>query len=320
MLAPLSIPLYPANASGDGGNSIPNWIIKGNDVEFPILALNTAGMSIQDTYRSIEFARKEGIAHIDFHPGTERDGVAKYLSDHVDERELMFLNTKIRKAPPGTSPKDAASLVRDQIDEDLRIMNVKYVDMLMLRDSPDPRVIESQWAVMEELLAEGKTRSIGVVNFCPSALDIVVHMKVFPAVNYIMVHVGMGDDVHGLRAAGENVAGIRTFAYGQTGEPKVNTEIVNNPILQRIGKAHGKSTEEVALRWVLQNGIAASIRPSASFGRCVGEECQLGIAKQASCFDWTLTEKEMAKLDGMESPDDNPTLFSSAGCPGAYGT
>lgn len=70
-----------------------------------------------------------------------------------------------------------------------------------------------------------------------------------------------------------------------------------------------------ALHWVLQNGIAASIRPPASFGRCTGEECQLGIARQASCFDSTLTEKEMAELDGMEFPDDNPTLFSSAGCP-----
>lgn len=314
----LSIPLCPANAIDSG--SIPNWTLKGG-VEFPILALNTAGMSMEESYQSIEFARKEGMTHIDFHPGEERDGVAKYLSNHKDERELMFLNTKIRKPPPGTSPKDAADLARDQIDEDLSILGVKNVDMLMLRDSPDPKVIQSQWKVMEEALEEGKTRSIGVVNYCPSALKSVLQTaKIFPAVNYVMVHVGMGDDVHGLRAAGENVAGIRTFAYGQTGEPIPNSEIVNNPILQRIGKAHGKSAEDVALRWVLQNGIAASIRPSLSFGRCVGEECQLGIARQASVFDWFLTEKEMVKLDAMESPDDNPTLFSSAGCPGAFGT
>jgi len=302
--------------------SIPNWTLRGKGgVEFPMLALNTAGMSMEETCQSIEFARKEGMTHIDFHPGQERDGVAKYLSKHKDERGLLFLNTKIRMAPRGTSPKDAANLARDQIDEDLSILNVKNVDMLMLRDSPDPKVIQSQWAVMEEALAEGKTRSIGVINYCPSALKSVLQTaRVLPAVNYIMVHVGMGDDVHGLRAAGENVAGIRTFAYGQTGEPYPTTEIMNNPILQRIGKAHGKSTEEVALRWVLQNGMAASIRPSSSFGRCVGEECRLGIAKQACCFDWTLTEKEMVKLDAMESPDDNPTLFSSAGCPGAFGS
>jgi len=318
-LAPLSIPLYPVNAIDNG--SIPNLPLLRTDVEFPMLALNTAGMSTEDTCQAIEFAREEGMTHIDFHPGQERDGVANYLSKHdKDERELLFLTTKIRKAPPGTSPKDAANLARDQIDEDLRILNVKNVDMLMLRDSPDPKVIQSQWAVMEMALAEGKTRSIGVVNYCPSALKSVLQTaKVFPAVNYIMVHVGMGEDVHGLRAAGENVAGIRTFAYGQTGEPTPNMEIVNNPILQKIGKAHGKSTLEVALRWVIQNGMAASIRPSASFGRCLGEECRLGIAKQASCFDWALSEREMAKLDAMESPDDNPTLFSSAGCTEAFG-
>ena len=67
--------------------------------------------------------------------------------------------------------------------------------------------------------------------------------------------------------SGEHVAGIRTFAYGLTGEPFPYMEIVNNPILQQIGKTHGKTTQEVALRWVIQNGIAASVRPSASFGK-----------------------------------------------------
>lgn len=317
-IAPLCTPLVPP-ANAIGSSSIPNWILDGG-VEFPTLALNTAGMSAEETYKAIEFARKEGMTHIDFHPGYERDGMAKYLSKHKGERDLLFLNTKIRTPRPWTSPKDAAKLARDQIDEDLRILNVKNVDMLMLRDSPDPKVIQSQWAVMEEALAEGKTRSIGVINYCPSALKSVLQTaKVLPALNYIMVHVGMGNDVHGLRTLGEE-AGIRTFAYGQTGEPGPNAEIKNNPTLKRIGNAHGgKSNEEVALRWVLQNGIAASIRPYSSFGRCAGEECRLGIAKQATCFEWTLTDEEMAELDALTSPDDNPTLFSSAGCPGAFG-
>lgn len=316
-LAPLSIPTLPANAVA---SSIPNWTLDGG-VEFPMLALNTAGMSMDETYQAIEFARKEGMTHIDFHPGYERDGMAKYLSKHMEERDLLFLNTKIRTPPRGITPEDAANLARDQIYEDLDVLNVKNVDMLMLRDSPDPKVIQAQWAVLEEALAEGKARSIGVINYCPSALKSVLQTaKVLPAVNYIMVHVGMGSDVHGLRSLGEK-AGIRTFAYGQTGEPFPNVEIGNNPILKRIGDAHGgKSPEEVSLKWVLQHGIAASIRPSSSFGKCVGEECRLGIAKQARCFDWSLTDEEMVELDAMTSPDDNPTLFSSAGCPGAFGS
>ena len=44
----------------------------------------------------------------------------------------------------------------------------------------------------------------------------------------------------------------------------------------------------------------------------------LGLEKRARSFEWSLTAKEVAQLDAMKGPDDNPTLFSSAGCPGAF--
>lgn len=313
--------LEPANAAkpSTASVSIPTWLIS-EGVEFPILALNTAGMSADETYQSIVYSRLEGITHIDFHPGDERDGVAKYLSDHKNERDSLFLNTKIRKAEPGTSPSDAAILARNQIQEDLQILGVDHVDMLMLRDSPDPKVIQAQWEVMEEALAKGQTRSIGVVNYCQLALTALLQTaKVTPAVNYIMVHVGMGKDVHGLRSFGES-RGIRTFSYGQLGEPAATKEILQNKALRRIGLVHGeKTTEQVALRWVLQNGMAASIRPSSNYGTCVGIECRIGISRQTRVLSWSLSEEEMEELDALMSPDGNPTLFSSAGCPGAFG-
>lgn len=134
----------------------------------------------------------------------------------------------------------------------------------------------------------------------------------------------MGRDAHGLRSFGES-RGIRTFAYGAVGEPGPNEELLSSPILQRIGRAHNnKSPEQVALRWVLQTGAAVSVRPTLDFGLgtsvCRGSDlqCRTGILDRAGSFDWKLTEREMAELDAMARPDDNPTLFSSAGCPGAF--
>ena len=75
-----------------------------------------------------------------------------------------------------------------------------------------------------------------------------------------MLHVGMGADAGGLRSFGES-KGIRTFAYGALGEPGPSEELLSNPTLRKIGKAHGgRSPEEVALRWVLQTGAACSVR------------------------------------------------------------
>jgi diketogulonate reductase-like aldo/keto reductase len=139
-----------------------------------------------------------------------------------------------------------------------------------------------------------------------------------------MLHVGMGKDAHGLRTFCDD-NGIRTFAYGACGEPGPNDLILNNPLLKKIGAAHGKSPEEVALRWVLQTGAAVSVRPTTNFGLGMGVcaendggKCATGLEKRASSFEWSLTDKEMSKLNAMKEPDDNPTLFSSSGCPGAF--
>jgi len=321
--ASLSLLQQPANAAIDIETStkIPAWTLT-NNVKFPTLALNTAGLSTVETYKAVKYATRNGITHIDFHPGVERDGVAKYLSKYKDERKLLFLNTKIRKPPLDISPQDAAALAYDQINEDLRILNVDNVDMLMLRDSPNSKVIQAQWKVLEEALAEGKTRSIGVINYCPFSLKSVLQTaNITPAVNYVMVHVGMGKDVHGLRTLGEK-SDIKTFGYGQMGEiPSINNAIANSPILKKIAAAHEKSVDEVALKWVLQHGMAASIRPSSNnMGRCIGEECEVGLSKQVHTFDWELTANEMKTLNSMNEPDDNPTLFSSIGCPNSFGT
>lgn len=153
----------------------------------PTLALNTVGLSVEQTKRAVGYAVEAGMTHIDFHPGKERDGVAAYLKEYPEQRDDLFLNTKIRKAPPGTSPENAAERTRQQIDDDLQVLGVPAVDMLMLRDSPDCPVIQAQWSVLEDALRAGKTRSIGVINFCQQALSCLLETSnVKPALNYFM--------------------------------------------------------------------------------------------------------------------------------------
>lgn len=184
VLATSLFPAEPVFAAGVSGNSIPEWTLEGG-VKMPTLALNTVGLSVEETEKAVRYARKEGITHIDFHPGKERDGVAQYIAK--EGREGLFLTTKTGKAPPGTSAKDAAERARAQIDEDLKALGLDSVDMLMLRDSPDCDVIQAQWAVLQEALAAGKTRSVGVINFCEKALTCVLETaKVKPALNYYM--------------------------------------------------------------------------------------------------------------------------------------
>ena len=70
---------------------------------FPTLALNTAALSSDSTELAFRNAIAAGISHVEFHPGIERDGVARVLPSIA--RESVFLNTKIETGwERGTSP------------------------------------------------------------------------------------------------------------------------------------------------------------------------------------------------------------------------
>jgi len=315
-----------------------------NNVRMPVLALNTAGMSTDDTARACAIAASNGFRHFDFHPGIERDGVARFLKDTKIPRTDLFLTTKIRKPAPGTTPEEAAELASRQIDDDLVVLGGKSVDMLMLRDSPDCAVMRAQWKVLEQALDDGKTRSVGVINYCEESIRCLLKTaRVKPAVNYYYYHVGMNSGRGKKLRDFCDRKDIRTFAYGALGEPGPYTDdrILTNSVLKQMGdgskvynrRNHGdgdKSPEEIAIKWVIDSGAAVSVRPTSNFGlgrsvcsssgsNAQGEsECEMGIRKRSEVFDWNLTGEEIYKLSNIPSlrSEDNPTIFSSSGCPG----
>jgi len=293
-----------------------------NGETIPTMALNTAGLSADAAEAATRQAVSLGVKHIDFHPGIERDGVARVLKEKG--RDALFLTTKIRKyKDEPADPAAAAARATSQIADDFAVLGVKNVDVLLLRDSPSCKVMQAQWSVLEEALASGKARSIGVINYCEKALSCLLETaSVTPTVNYFMLHAGMGPNAHGLRSFGEQ-RGIKTFAYGPLGEPGPAEELLQSPLLRRIGDAHNRSPAQVALRWVAQTGAALSVRPTAAFGLgksvCEGPECRMGLVERVQTFDWKLAPQEMSEIDAMTSPDGNPTLFSSPGCKGCFG-
>lgn len=318
----------------------PTWTLA-NNVEMPVLALNTVGLSVEDTVRACEIASANGFRHFDFHPGKETEGVAQFLKKTKIPRSEFFLTTKIKKPPVGISPEDAAAAAQAQLDENLGKLG-GYADMLMTRDSPDPAVMQAQWKVIEQALKDGKTRSVGVINFCEDAIRALAKTsKVRPAVDYYYYHVGMNAGRTAKLQDFLKRFKIRTFAYGAIGEPGPYNDdrILQNSILKSIGDSskvynvrnHGpgdKSPAEIAVKWVIDSGNAVSVRPTANFGLgtsvCAagngkGEsECEEGLRKRGELFDWNLTGEEIYKLTNIPSlkSDDNPTLFSSSGCPG----
>ena len=282
-----------------------------------------------------------GITNIDVHlGGSEREGVADVLK--VIPRSDLFLVTKIDKPPADmTDPLQAANLVRHTVETEWPLLGVETVNVLLLKDSPSCPVMQAQWAVLEELLAEGKTRALGTYNYCQVSLEcLLATATIPPALNYIMRHVGMGPDTTGLAHYGE-ARGIRTVLYGTLGEPVALAELLRNPVLQSIGKAHQRSVEEVALRWNIQAGYAISNRPTADYAPdntptmavCPAAaaaadaeggghgDCSVALLGMQEVMQWELTRQEMAQLDEirLEAYPQSPTYYSSTGCPNSFG-
>jgi len=312
-------------------SSIPTWTLP-NDVTYPIIASNTASLSASQTKAMVLKSLSLGIKNIDVHlGGSERDGVAQVLK--LIPRTDLFLVTKIDKPPSDmTDPLAAADLVRTTVATEWPLLGVETVDVLLLKDSASCEVMQAQWAVLEELLAQGKTRALGTYNYCQFSIDCILATATTPpALNYIMRHVGMGTDATDLIQYGE-ARGIRTVAYGTLGEPVALEGLLTNPVLTSIAEAHERSVEEVALRWNLQAGYAISNRPTADYAPdnapdmavCPGGDegdCGVALRGMRDVVEWELSRQEMAELDVVRLDDypQSPTYYSSPGCPNSFG-
>lgn len=96
-------------------------------------------------------------------------------------REDMFVTSKVWIQDAGyertraSFEKTLANLGTDHLD--LYLVHMPYGDY------------HGSWRVMEELLAEGQARAVGVSNFLPDRLaDLVLSHDVPPAVNQIELH------------------------------------------------------------------------------------------------------------------------------------
>src|SRR3712207_4598749 len=138
-----------------------------NGVAIPQLGLGTARLPDEETRRIVGEALEVGYRFVDTAASYENErGVGQALADSGLPREEVFVSTKLRGREQGSD--SAKQALRSSLDR----LGLDFVDLYLIH-WPLPRLdryVES-WLAMEELLAEGLTRAIGVSNFLPEHLD-----------------------------------------------------------------------------------------------------------------------------------------------------
>jgi len=176
---------------------------------------------------------------------------------------------------------------------------VGALDMIML-DYPAGSCpgIKGQWAAFEEMLSKGRVKSLAVSNFDPSQLDCLLSVPgaTVPAVNQLRFNVD-----ESIKAIADNAKRGNILVQGWS--PLQSGLLVHDAQLQKIGRKYGKSSAQVALKWIVQH--KASFTTSANTRAEFDEDLDL--------FNWALTANEMAILDQRACKLDPDLCVSSSG-------
>ena len=325
----------------------------------PRLGLGTWLGYNDDITSAVEHAIDIGYRHIDCaHIYLNEMDVGKAITKKIEEkrvnREDLFITGKLWNA------FHKPELVEEGLNYTLKHLNVEYLDLFLIhwptstelrenwpenpRDSPDKMengeiVFRDDgedapylktWGKMEDLLATGKIRAIGLSNFSwVQWQKIIKNCRVLPH----MMHLEMNpisQHPEMLEFAKERKIAVTGYApMGCGGRPSVCFEtsdahknnaietlendsvVLQNPVLVGIGEKYGKTAAQVCVRFGIQRGYV--VIPKSVKKERVSENCDV--------FDFELSEADMKSVYGLNQNKKlvcNPHFYPSSYYPLKY--
>lgn len=244
--------------------------------KIPILGLGTWQLNGNQCERIIKIAVEMGYNHIDtaWMYKNQRE-IGKALREIGVDRENLFITTKIWHT----------HLTRDdvlnQFDICINDLQMDYVDLLLIHWPSDSVLFEETFGAFKEVYDEGKVKSIGISNFSIAQVAEACEKSDLPiCTNQVEYHVRNNKEELRKFCVERNIP-ITAHRPLSVGNLAVDTELIE------IGKKHGKTAAQVALRWLIQKGII-TIPKSGS---------EPHLSENLDIFDWQLTDSEMAVLE-----------------------
>ncbi len=264
-----------------------NYVTLNNGVKMPQLGYGVFQTPAEDTERCVAEAIKVGYRSIDTAQAYGNEaGVGAAIAKSGLPREEFFITTKVWISNAGYEKAKVS------IEQSLQNLQSDYIDLLLIHQPFSDYY--GTYRAMEDAYKAGKVRAIGVSNFYPDRyIDIDHFAEIKPTVNQVETHVFQQQKVAKEIMQAHN---CQIMSWGPFAEGK--NDYFNNPTLKEIAEKHGKTTAQVALRFLLQSGVVL-IPKTTHVER---------MEQNFNIFDFTLDAEDMAKIEAL---DGGESLFFS---------
>jgi diketogulonate reductase-like aldo/keto reductase len=258
-------------------------------VKVPVIGQGTWQMR-KDGLEALSTGIKLGMTHID--TAEMYTGSEEVVADAIrGNRENIFLVSKV--LPSNASYKGTLRAC----DGSLKRLRTDYLDVYLVHWWSGSHPIEEAMRAMEELVAAGKIRYIGVSNFdvkqmkqAQKALNrerivcnqVLYHLRSRALENRVLPY-----------CESQNIAVVGYSPFGKGNFPSPATN--QGKTLQTIAQRHGKTPRQVALNFLTRFPSLFTI-PKAS---------NLEHAREnAGGTGWKLTEEDLKLIDSAFPPPD----------------
>ncbi len=250
-------------------------------------------------------AIKAGYQYIDTASiyGNERS-IGKAISESGVDRESLFIVSKAWNNEQGYLE------IKQAFARSLERLGVNYLDAYLLH-SPIPAKSFGSWKALEELVAEGKVRNIGLSNFQIKDLErLLPHTTIKPICNQIELHPYFTQDAlreycneHGIQVLAWAPLGIcnqialdpyftqdalREYC-GDSSNVPINNKPIQDPIILAIANELNVSAAQVILRWHYQQTIIPISK----------SETPEHIKKNIDILSFSLSESQMRMISDL---------------------